>query len=443
MFAVSSQQALLATLFLDLAIIAGFALALGTLARRVGQAVVVGEITAGLLLGPSVLGLLPGDLDALLFPPTVLPYLEALASVALVLFMFGIGFEIDIQRLRRSGADAMRVASAAVLAPVIAAVVIAPALWSVHGLGRDGVLLVQFTAFVAIVFSVTALPVLARVLSDAKLSDSPLGTLALTVAAMTDLVAWVSLAALTATFGRTDGLPFGAMALGLVGFLVLLVFAVRPLLRWGLARSWCQRYGPAGASLLLLVALALCAAATTQLGLHPAFGAFALGVACPRDVLARRSGSDPRASVEGALGGAEPGVRRLLAAGLLLIPVYFMVTGLRVDLTNLGLGGVLEIFGLLLVVTTSKVSGAAWAAARSGFDRGRSLALGLLLNTRGLTELVVLDIGRRAGVIDAQLFTVLVVVALLTTAMTMPLLPLAMRIGRRRSAREAIRASTT
>src|SRR5918997_132341 len=141
MFAVSSHQALLATLFLDLAIIAGFALALGTLARRVGQAVVVGEITAGLLLGPSVLGLLPGGLDTLLFPPT-------------------------------------------------------------------------------------ALPVLARVLTDAKLSDSPLGTLALTVAAMTDLVAWVSLAALTATLGRTDGLPFGAMALGLVGFLVVLVFAV-------------------------------------------------------------------------------------------------------------------------------------------------------------------------------------------------------------------------
>lgn len=437
MLAALSQQALLATLFLDLAIIAGCALALGALARRVGQAVVVGEIMAGLLLGPSVLGLLPGNLDTLLFPDGVLAYLDVLANVALVLFMFGIGFEINTRRMRRTSRDAACVMSASVLAPAVAAVAIAPALWAVHTPTDSDVTPVQFGAFLAIVFSVTALPVLARIVADARLTDAPLGSLALTVAAMTDLVAWIALAVLTATLGTAHGLPLGAVAVGLVGFLVVLVCLVRPLLLRALAGSWYERHGSAGASLLLLAVVALCAAATTQLGLHPAFGAFALGVACPRHVVARRPASDTSAARLDPLERAESAVRRLRVAGLLLVPVYFMVIGLKVDLTSLDLAGVLEICGLLVVVTVPKVAAAAWAAARAGFERGPSVALGLLLNTRGLTELVVLDIGHQAGVIDGQLFTVLVVVAVLTTAMTLPLLPLALRIGRPKVAGEA------
>lgn len=427
--AVSSQDALLATLLLDLAVIVGCGLALGALARRVGQAVVVGEIVAGLLLGPSLLGLLPGDLDMLLFPESVRPYLQVLANVALVLFMFGIGFEVDLARIRRTSRDVVRVAAASVLVPVAAGIAIAPLLWAAHPPVLEGVSKAQFAAFIAIVLSVTALPVLARVLADARLSGTALGSLALVVAAMTDLVCWIALAGLTATLGATSGgTPIGQMLLALTGFLVLLVVVVRPLLRWGLEQPWCERHGPTGGSLLLLVALALSAAATTQLGLHAAFGAFALGVACPRESLSAigRPGRRPAGAAPPA-GPAVGAAGALSAAGLVLVPLYFIVTGLKVDVTSLGWEGLAEVCGLLVVATAAKVAGVTWAALRCGHDRRKARALGLLLNTRGLTELIVLDIGRSAGVIDGRLFTVLVLVALLTTAMTMPLLPLALR----------------
>jgi Kef-type K+ transport system membrane component KefB len=428
--AAGSQDALLATLLLDLAIIAGCALTFGALARRIGQAVVIGEIVAGLLLGPSLLGVLPGHLDTLLFPADVRPYLQMLANIALVLFMFGVGFEVDLEQVRRSRRGGLRVTAASVLVPVVAAAAIAPALWAAHPAVLPGVTAVQFTAFLGIALGVTALPVLARVLADAQLSGTALGSLALVVAAMTDLIAWTALAALTATLRATEGgMPIGALALAIAGFFALLLLVIRPLLRWGLTQPWCQRHDAAGASLLLLAALTLCAAATTQIGLHPVFGAFALGVACPRRRVAAAGGAAAARPTPARSDQAAAAARILASAGLVLIPVYFIVTGLKVDVTSLGLSGALEVCGLLVVATAAKVVGVTWAARRSGLDRGRSLCLGLLLNTRGLTELVVLGIGHDAGIIDDRLFTVLVLVALLTTAMTTPLLRRALRIG--------------
>jgi Kef-type K+ transport system membrane component KefB len=445
-FAVGGHDTLLATLLLDLAMIAGCALALGALARRVGQAAVVGEIVAGLILGPSLLGLLPGQLDEVLFPQEVRPYLQMFASVALVLFMFGIGFEVDIERMRRRSRDAVRIVSSSVLFPLIAAVLIAPLLWVAHPPADDAVTQIQFALFVAIVLSVTAFPVLARVLADAELIDTPLGSLTLLVAAITDLVAWIALAALTATLsGSATGLPTTAVVLLLAGFLALLILVVRPVLRHALASAWCKRHGPAGGSLLLLSALALCAAATTQLGLHPAFGAFALGVACPRRGLPKptlngiAAARDPRVTESARCERTTAAASTLSAAGLLLVPLYFITTGLSVDVTSLGLQEALEVCALLVVATVTKVAGVAWAAARSGLDRGHSIGLGLLLNTRGLTELVVLDVGHKAGVIDDRLFTVLILVAILATAMTMPLLPRALQIQGRAETRSSTR----
>jgi Kef-type K+ transport system membrane component KefB len=429
--AAGGHDVLLATLLLDLALITGCALVLGALAQRIGQAVVVGEIAAGLALGPSLLGLLPGHLDTLLFPDEVRPYLQSLAGLALVLFMFGVGFEVDIQRLRRSGSVALRVASASILVPALGAVALAPVLWAAHPPRVSGIGGLQFWAFLAIVLSITALPVLARVLAEAGLGDTRVGTLALAIAALTDLVAWVALAALVATLGA-GALPLGAVIASLAGLLVILILVVRPLLRCGLAGRWCERCGPAGGSLLLLVALALCAAATTRIGLHPAFGAFAMGLACPRRA---RSPAANRAVAAVAPDPATSAAGMLGVAGVLLVPLYFAVTGLNVDLTSIGRSGLLEVAGVLAVATGAKIIGAGWAAARCGLDRGSSLGLGLLLNTRGLTELIMLDIGRTAGLIDERLFSVLVLAAVLMTAMTMPLLPLALRAGTLRRAR--------
>jgi Kef-type K+ transport system membrane component KefB len=343
--AASASDSLIAILLLDIAIVAGCALAFGALARRMGQAPVIGEIAAGLVLGPSVLGLLPGNLDTLLFPEAARPYLQVLANVALVLFMFGIGFEVDVRRVRRSSRAAVLITASAVIVPVIAAAAVAPVLWAQHP-PDDGITLLQFTMFLGVALSVTAFPVLGRLLADSGLFNTPLGSMALAVAALTDLLAWMALAALVATLGARSATSV-ALMIPLMCAIVVLLAAVRELLLRMLATPWCDRHGPAGGSLLVLVALALCAAATTRVGLHPAIGAFALGVACAPRRAARAGGaakgSDP----------PEPDASERIAAaahtlgfsGVVLVPLYFVVTGLNVDVTSLGSGGALEADG--------------------------------------------------------------------------------------------------
>lgn len=428
MLAISAQDEILAMLLLDLAVIAACALALGAIARRLGQAVVLGEIVAGLVLGPSLLGLFPGNLPDLLFPHDVRPFLTSIAQLALMLFMFGVGFEVDIGRLRQLRGEAVRMTAAAILVPVGAAICVAPALMAGHPPpAGHGVTLVHFAAFLGIVLSVTAFPVLARMLAESSYGDGPIATMALLVAAATDLVAWLALATVTATLGHGGSRSTLLLAGMLVLYFATLAFVVRPLLRAGLHSVWCESHGPAGTALLLLVALALSAAATTALGLHPVFGAFALGVVCPRD--RRTADGDVRQPIGNA-------ARLLAAAGLVLVPTYFISTGLNVDVSTLGSDGLLELVAVLVIATASKVGAVLWAARRAGMQGPESLALGLLLNTRGLTEIVVLDIGHRAGIMDDRLFTVLVLFALITTAGTMPLVPVVLkrRLGRRLAA---------
>jgi Kef-type K+ transport system membrane component KefB len=438
--AITEADTLLATLLFDLGVVAAFALAFGALARRFGQTPVIGEIVAGLVLGPSLLGLLPGDLDTLLFPADVRPYLQMLANVALVLFMFGIGFEVDVGRALRSSRVTVWVTGCAILLPLVAAAAVAPVLWADHPPASEGVEMWQFAAFLGVALSITAFPVLGRMLAESGMLTSSLGTMALSVAALTDLVAWTGLAALMALVGVTGKGTSVALMVLLVGAIVATLVVIRTVLLRALATTWCDRHGPAGGGLLLLVALALCAAATTRLGLHPALGAFALGVACAP----RRPADDANHLEEAAHEPDSEASRRiataahtLASAGLVLVPLYFVVTGLKVDITKLGLDGVLEIAGLFLLVSVSKIAGGVLGATRAGFDRSSRLALGLLLNTRGLTELIVLDIGRSAGVIDGRLFTSLVIVAILTTIMTTPAMPLALRMGQRQAARAA------
>jgi Kef-type K+ transport system membrane component KefB len=332
----------------------------------------------------------------------------------------------------------------AVLVPLLAAAAAAPLLWAEHPPTSAGIEKWQFAAFLGIALSVTAFPVLGRLLADSGLLTSKLGTMALSVAALTDLAAWTALAALMASLGVTGQATSVPTIVLLVGATVALLVVVRTMLLRALATTWCDRHGPAGGGLLLLVALALCAAATTRLGLHPALGAFALGVACaPRrpaaDANFAEAADEPESEASRRIAA---GTHTLASAGLVLVPLYFVVTGLKVDVTKLGLDGALEIGGLFVLVSASKIIGGVLGATRAGFDRSRRFALGLLLNTRGLTELIVLDIGRSAGVIDGRLFTALVIVAILTTIMTTPAMPLALRMGRRQAAPAAAGAAS-
>jgi Kef-type K+ transport system membrane component KefB len=280
--------------------------------------------------------------------------------------------------------------------------------------------LVAFAAFLAIALSVTAFPVLARILDEAGLLRAPIGTLAMTVAAVTDLVAWSALAVVVAVTGDGDRslLVTGALV-GL--YAAVLVGVVRPTLRVALGRLGHGRGArTAVPAVVLLVGLVLSAGATEELGLHAAIGAFAFGLVVPRGPAAPPPDGGPATSGATAP-AADRGAAALGTAGRLLVPVFFLTTGLTVDLTGLTGAGLATMALLLVVATAAKFGGVAVAARLAGAGGRESAALGTLMNARGLTELVILEVGRSAGILDEVTFTALVGVALLTTVLTGPL----------------------
>jgi Kef-type K+ transport system membrane component KefB len=402
---------------LDVALVLVLSRVLGRLLRRVGQPAVVGEILAGIALGPTLLGLLAPDVLRGLFPDDARGALRTVADVGLVLFMFGVGHESDLGQMRRMGRRAAALSAGSIVVPAAAGAVVALALWPAHDVvAGEEVPRALFAAFVAIALSVTAFPVLARILDEAGLLRAPVGTLAMTVAAVTDLVAWAALAVVVGVAGD-GGRPLLLSAALVAGYAVVLVGVVRPGLRGVLGRPGAAGYGvavPGSAArgtavpvLVLLGGLLLSAGATDELGLHAAIGAFGFGLVVPR------GGSAGTAAARGA--------RLLGAGGRVLVPVFFLTTGLTVDLTGATGAGLAELALLLVVATAAKFGGVALAARLAGTGPRESAALGVLMNARGLTELVILEVGRSAGILDEETFTALVGVALLTTVLTGPL----------------------
>jgi Kef-type K+ transport system membrane component KefB len=377
----------------------------GELARRLGQPAVIGEITAGLALGPSLLGLLPGDLPHRLFPTEARGVLNAVAQLGLVLFMFLIGLEADVSLVRGRVKLATTVSLSSIALPFALGVPLALVLHQRHHSGAAADLL-PFVLFIGASLSITAFPVLARILTERELDRTPLGALALATASLDDVIAWSLLAVVVAIV--VSGGPAGALlvALGAVVFSLVLVYVARPAMA-----ALFRRSGPAGLSsggfAFVLVGVLTAAWTTDRIGVHLVFGAFAFGVFFPSDPALR-----------------EAVAHRVEAVTVLLLPVFFVVTGLGVDLSRISLGGLGELALILLVAVGGKVGGAYLAARLNGLDGRRALALGVLANTRGLTELVILGIGRQLGVLDAELFGLLVVMALVTTAMAGPLLDL-------------------
>ena len=392
-----------------LAVILVVARASGAIARRVGQPAVVGEIVAGLALGPSLLGLLPGDLPHVLFPAAVHPVLGAIAQLGLVLFMFLVGLEADPSLVRGQARVALSVSLGSIALPFALGVPLALVLHSRHGTGAAAHLL-PFVLFIGASLSITAFPVLARILTERRMDRTPLGTLALATAALDDVIAWSMLAVVVAIVLTGSALGALGVAAGAVAFSLVLALGVRPLaarLAGRLAARPPGRDAPlsAGAFALVLVGVLAAAWTTDAIGVHLVFGAFAFGVFFPADPALR-----------------EAVAQRVEAVTVLLLPVFFVVTGLDVDLSTVSAGGLGELALILLVAVGGKVGGAFVAARLHGVDGRRSLALGLLANTRGLTELVILGVGRQLGVLDGELFGLLVVMALVTTAMAGPLL---------------------
>ncbi|RLK58208.1 cation:proton antiporter [Actinokineospora cianjurensis] len=382
-------------LLLDLALIIVLARALGAGARALGQPPVIGEVLAGVFVLPL---LISNGIGGGLFPASIRADLSALANIGVALFMFVVGMELDGGLLRGKGKVAAAVATASILLPLGLGTLLAWYLADAHApTERTG-----FFVFIAVALSITAFPVLARILTDRGMQRTPVGSLALTCAAINDVLAWVLLAVAVTLTGQGHGNQW--LVLLVVPYLALMVWVVRPLLgRLLVGRG---KLTP-GALAVVVAGVLLSAAFTEWIGLHLIFGAFLFGVVMPRQ-------------------GARELVHDRVAElnGVLLLPIFFIVAGLKVDLSAFSTTGLGELAWILLAAITGKFLGAFGAARLSGMSTRHSAVLGTLMNTRGLTELIVLSIGAELGLLDARLYTLMVVMALLTTAMAGPLLAL-------------------
>ncbi|WP_240801697.1 cation:proton antiporter [Streptomyces sp. A1136] len=366
--------------------------------RRCGQTAVIGEIAVGIVLGPSLLGWVWPAAQGRLLPAEVLPYLGLLGNLGLVVFMFLVGLELDHGLLRGRGRAVVVMGQASVVVPLVLGGLLATAMYgsfAPEGVGRGA-----FVLFVAVAMSVTAFPVLARILTEQGLHGTPVGVVAMACAAVADVVAWCLLAAVVAVADGSGRGVAGAVVTGVltVGYLAGMWWGVRPVL------ARCVEWWDGGGAVALFAGLFLAAYATDAIGVHALFGAFVFGAVVPRD----------RAPVERT-------ARRMREVVVpVLLPLFFVGSGLRTDIGLLGgdLGAWLWAGAVLLVAVAAKWGGgAAWAA---GQPVREAVVLGALLNCRGVTELVVLNVGLGLGVIGPELFTVLVLMALVTTALTGP-----------------------
>ena len=378
--------------------------AVGLLVARVRQPPVIGEVLAGILLGPSLLGAVSPALENFLFPASARPALGVIAQIGVILYMFVVGLEFDPASLRRRAAPYVMTSQASIAVPFALGWGLATVMY--QDLGRPGIPFLAFAMFMGVAMSITAFPVLARILTDRGLSRTELGTAALTCAAVNDVTAWcllaISVGIARATFA--DAL----VVLGLTAvFIAVMVFMGRPLAVRLSGRG--DREPSVGAVTWTLAGLLLSAVAAEAIGIHAIFGAFVFGAIVP-----------PTSPIAGKLQQD-----RTPVVTILFLPAFFAVTGLR---TEIGLLNTWRDWGLCLAIitlaTAGKFGGTFLAGRLTGMSKRLAARLGILLNTRGLMELVVLNVGLDLGVITPRLFTMMVIMALVTTAMTAPLLDL-------------------
>lgn len=395
-------------LLLLLAQIAGVLFAariFGRLATLVGQPQVVGEMLAGIVLGPSLLGQLAPGLSLALFPPESLGFLGTLSQIGLLFFMFLVGLELDPTLLRGQGHAAVVTSHASIIAPFALGAGLALLLYP--RLSDDSVTFTAFALFLGAAMSVTAFPVLARMLAERGLMKTRLGAVTIATAAVDDVSAWCILAGVIAVARAAESpLPLPTMLLGVVAYIALMLTVVR----WALRRleGWIERRGQVSQDVVALVIFFVLASAwvTERLGVHAVFGAFIAGAVLPRDERF-----------------VKPIVERFHDVMVVLfLPLFFAFTGLR---TSIGLirGELWGYAALIIVVAvTGKLVGSALAARTAGMSWRESWAIGTLMNTRGLMELVILNVGLDIGVISPALFAMMVLMALVTTVMTSPVL---------------------
>ena len=395
---------MLVKVLLALTVIMITARIVGWLFARINQPAVIGEVVGGILLGPSLLGRLFPEAAAFLLPPDAAPFLGVIAQIGVILYMFLIGLELDLGVLRARLSMTIVISAASIVVPFALGGGLAFGLF--ESLAPAGVPFSSFLLFIGVSMSITAFPVLARILGDRGLQKTPMGTLALTCAAINDAIAWCLLALVVGVMQATPAAAIRTVVLTFL-YIAMMLTAGRAIVVRAVARlDRSARIGEQSLA-LVLVAVLLSAVATEFIGIHAIFGAFLLGAIIPHHSKVSALAHERLADI----------VR------VMFLPAFFAFTGLR---TEIGLMQTAEdwlLCGVIIVVATvGKFGGTTLAAKITGLDWRDSAALGILMNTRGLVELIVLNIGLDLGVITPRLFTMLVIMALATTMATTPIL---------------------
>ncbi len=392
-----TSQGVIGRMLLVVAIVIVVARPLGLLLIRLKEPPVLAEIAVGIGLGPAVLGAVWPQAMHTLLPADVRGTIVAIGGVGLVLFMFLVGLEFDVGAARRQDRALVAISCGSVLLPFALGGVLAALLHETHA-ADNRVAFVPFALFIATALSITAFPVLARIVLDSGLEGVGPAQLALGSAALQDVAGWLLLAVSLATFTAGSAFDLVRLALELAAFLAVLVYAVRPILR----RTSNQ------AGLAIVAAGLFASAATTQLiGLYSVLGAFAFGVIVPRRAIGRPHD------------GFDAMIRPLTMT--VLLPMAFVLPGLSFTLDGFSASRVAEVVLIVACACIGKVVGAGVPARMVGFSRSDAVGIGVLLNTRGLVEIIVLQVGLTAGIIDRQLFSEMLIMALVTTLMTGPL----------------------
>jgi Kef-type K+ transport system membrane component KefB len=397
----------LAQVLLTLAAIILVGQVLGTVLKRLGQPRVIGEVLAGIMLGPSLLGWLSRDWfgfqQSPLISPEALPHLATIADLGIVLYMFLVGVEFNTDAFRKLAKSAALISAASLLVPFALGVLLGSRLHD--QLSPQGVSQTSFALFFGISLAVTAFPVLSRILTDRGVAQTELGVLALSCAAVADVAAWWLLALVAGVVTAEAHSAFTVLALSVL-YIAFMLLVVRPLAAHWIHKIGASRLGPTEIA-IIFAALLLSALTTERIGIHAVFGAFLLGVVIPHDSHTARS--------------LKAGLEQVVT--VLLLPAFFAYMGMR---TEIGLVSGSEqwlLCGVIIAVASLGKFGGTLAASRlAGFDWRTGSALGVLMNTRGLMELIVLNVGLDLGVISSTLFAMLVLMALVTTLATTPIL---------------------
>lgn len=377
----------------------------GMLFRRMGQPSVMGEVFGGIFLGPSIFGLFFPGAMTVLFPPTSLAFLNHVAEIGIILYLFIMGLELDLPRLGRSASSAVVVSQLSIVLPFTLGLFLAGILSSRYAPAQIGHF--EFTLFIGISLSITAFPVLARILADSPLHKTKLGDLALTCAAVDDITAWCLVAVITGLLNSSIGSAVWTVIFTIL-YLFFMFYVARPLLVRALPRLEKSAEKISRSLLALVVIGAFCSAAITDIiGIHAFFGAFLFGAIIPHD---SRIARDITERLEDFV-------------AILFLPAFFALTGLRTQVGLLSSSTDWLICLLIIVFAVAGKFGGAFVGARiTGSPIREASTLGILMNTRGLVELIVLNIGLSLGILTPTLFTMLVIMAVVTTFMTGPLL---------------------